>query len=856
MGKRRLGERSGAVLAATLALLLVAAPLADPAQARGVAASSAASVGDTSTDASPKPVVTPSPPVVGPAAPSAPPASGPPDPSPSARPGNPDPLSRPSAATPGALASEAPGPTIPGASEPTPSPRAAATALDAETATTIAVSPDHGRAGMEHTVTATVAPNPGGGTVQWYQDAVLVGSSDVGADGTARLAWTPSDSGSHDWSAAFAGADGFAASQSSPITVVVDPSTATTIHVSSGSPRDPAGVEVTVTAVLDPAPVGSIIVWSQDGAALGSLPVAGDGTSTIDVTIPTGTSVVTATFEGAPGFLASSGSVSIIGVPPPDPVCSDPMSWAESRGITSADVRAGTIAFLGATATLTPATFDPRTPPINDVTFAMWFRAMAWLVPVAVDAYLYGAPDDIALVNAYVARYSIDPDPGSATSTAVAMAFATGWDEGTNLRRQQVLNCLMVLTPSAEVRGLLDATIGANLDVNRYYGLPHNHPHNHGAMANLALIDSSDVLGRPELLDAAQARLVRDSGALVDACGMMFEQSAYYQRVNAGLWHSIVATLQAHGRVAAATTVGAASGRLDAALRHLVRPDGQLEIIGDGYPVTIVERPPLTTPRRMLCTATGWASARTSWLPTASSYTLRFGPSRRMHGHADHGGVTWYRAGRPILEDAGGTDALSDAQRTLMRSNASHNVLTATGVTLASATSLIRFASNRQRDLYVVRDRASGITRTRSLFVDPSLPLLVVFDRASSTTARTYRQYWHFDVRWQWDATQGRLTDGSMVAGVVTMDLRTGRLLPASRSTTQVMTPDGVGTQQVLTVRRQTSKASLFSVVYVGTGIKPVIRWYPGAASGSGRVRIWWGRTYRDVLIDATGIRS
>jgi hypothetical protein len=736
-------------------------------------------------------------------------------------------------------------------------PSAAPLTAPVETVTTLTVVPDRGWVGTTYTFKASVEPIPDGGSVTWLEDGVAVGTTDVAANGTAPFSWAPSDAGSHAWSAAFSGDDGFGVSTSTSIHVDVAPPVATAITLTTSAPRDDAGVSVTVTARLDPLPPDSVIDWTQDGTDLGSTPVGRDGTASIAVTLPSGTTVVTAAYAGAIGSVGCSASVSLVGVPPPDPVCAGPLAWAEARGITSADIRVGHLSFLGASATVTPAKFDPRTPPVSDPTWALWYRALYWLVPVAVEAYRHGDPADVALVQAYVDRYSVDPDPGSATAGALALAFKVGWDEGTNLRREMVLNCLARITPSPTVSSLLEATIVANLDANRYYGLPQRHPHNHGAMANMTLMDTGDVLSRPTLIDAAQTRVLRDVSAVADRCGMTFEQSAGYQSFNASLWPQVSAALKRHGRTAAAATVDAAISRLSSALGQLFRPDGQLEVIGDGVPITTLEHGPPTAPLRMICTATGWVAARTSWLPTASFYTLRFGPGRYAHGHADHGSVTWTRAGLPILEDVGGTTALSAAARAFVASNDAHNVLGVTGVSLSSATSLIRSSTTRYRDLYVVRDSLSGITRTRSVRIAPDLPLLVVLDRASATTTRTFVQRWHFDARFRWDSARARLTDDRAVTGVVTLDLRSRLPATTSRSTTSVMVAAGTGTQQVLSTSRRGTQVALFSVVYVSpTGVKPVLRWYPGTRAGTGRVRIWWGRVYRDVLIDATGIAS
>jgi hypothetical protein len=191
------------------------------------------------------------------------------------------------------------------------------------------------------------------------------------------------------------------------------------------------------------------------------------------------------------------------------------------------------------------------------------------------------------------------------------------------------------------------------------------------------------------------------------------------------------------------------------------------------------------------------------------------------------------------------------------KTNAAHNVLAVSGLESAGGTALIRASQGTTLDTYTVRDVTPYVTRTRSIRVDLGLPFVVVLDRASSNRTKTFSQLWHFDPSFRWDSARGQLVATGARAGVVAMDLRTRRAIPATASSSYVFpTSTTVRRAPMLTVSRTGTSVSILSVVYLGTSsVRPVIQWYPGASKGTGTARIWWGRVHRDIAIDSVGMR-
>jgi hypothetical protein len=537
--------------------------------------------------------------------------------------------------------------------------------------------------------------------------------------------------------------------------------------------------------------------------------------------------------------------------------CGLPRSAAQGVGVTAAAVRNGVLRMYDRSVAIDPATINLSVSPVDTPPWRLWYHSLVWLTPLAVESYEAGDVAGTRLVAAYVrAAVRTTRDPGWATAAARAQARRTGWDEGTNTRRQQSLNCLVQIQPDASVSGLLEASIRVNLDARRYYGLPRARPHNHGLMANLTLIDTGGILGRAGLLDRAQYRLLTDVRAVRDpACGMTYEQSAPYQGVNARIWGRTAERLARAGRTAAAARLRAAAVHMAGAYDHLVTPSGVIAAVGHGGPNTGFILPSHRA-TRMLCRVAGWAAGRTAWTPAATHYTLHFGPRRQMHGHADHGSVTWSVAGDTVLVDTGNWYDSGSAAARYANTNAAHNVLGVSGMELERATTLVRAAWRPLADSYTVRDVVPLATRTRSVRIDRALPLLMVLDRATATRTRSFTQRWHFASVWRATTTPSIVRSGDAIAGVVALDLRTGRMLSV-RATSAVLFPTTrtVSRGRQLYVRTSGTSTAIFSVAYRSAGrTRPVLRWLPGSTPGSGIVRVWWGRVHRDIHIDRTGV--
>lgn len=140
---------------------------------------------------------------------------------------------------------------------------------------------------------------------------------------------------------------------------------------------------------------------------------------------------------------------------------------------------------------------------------------------------------------------------------------------------------------------------------------------------------------------------------------MMYEQASGYQRHNVRLYSK------------AAESLGRALIRPTQALGALVRPDGVLEAIGDGQQGSDV----VPNGESLWCTKTGWAAD--TW--DDMHFTLRFGPSMKFHGHRDHGSMTWFTFGIPVLSDRGLYDKERNARYAYAHAMAAHSVFEPVG---------------------------------------------------------------------------------------------------------------------------------------------------------------------------------
>src|SRR5206468_3468141 len=120
--------------------------------------------------------------------------------------------------------------------------------------TTVALgsSPNPSTCGQKLTLDATVSPAGVTGTVTFFEGATNLGSSPVDGSGHAMLSVTPTSSGTHTYTAVYSGDGCFAGSTSPDDDQVVNPA-ATTVALTSNSPKTTYGDKVTFTATVTPA---------------------------------------------------------------------------------------------------------------------------------------------------------------------------------------------------------------------------------------------------------------------------------------------------------------------------------------------------------------------------------------------------------------------------------------------------------------------------------------------------------------------------------------------------------------------------------------------------------------------------
>jgi hypothetical protein len=354
------------------------------------------------------------------------------------------------------------------------------------------------------------------------------------------------------------------------------------------------------------------------------------------------------------------------------------------------------------------------------------------------------AAGDVAAIDALVrtaaASVSANPDPGT---------NAYGWDEGTNLRRQQSLNCLWRASGGdSRLLPAIEATAQANMDMARYYGLPNHLPHNHGTMANLALLDAGTLLGRQLWIDTAVNRLARDSGGAWTAGGVTIEQSAPYHKENTIIWGLVADALAVQpGTTAQAATTRIRSDlvRANRALAYLTTPTGLIVPYGDGNAVE--GNPQAQSPGAFRDDAAGVASGRWSWTdPNTTYYLLRYGPPRRAHGHEDRQSLVWHTWGVPVLIDPATFSYDPGSYTTYGRSTVAHNVqyVPRRSFNAAAWVSLNARSTSGSVHGYTTVDAQYGVTHTRNWRIDHGVRRVTVTDAVNASAATTL----HLDQSW------------------------------------------------------------------------------------------------------------
>jgi hypothetical protein len=416
-----------------------------------------------------------------------------------------------------------------------------------------------------------------------------------------------------------------------------------------------------------------------------------------------------------------------------------------------------------------------KTPPYGDGGWQLQLRGFMWVQPLAQRAYLDGQKLSLnALVEQILAFHQQNPDPGTSTPTSTANANKWGWDEGTALRRLGAENCLYSVTKDSRLAFAMQEDVNVEYGP-RYYGPPLYGVHNHGVMADLAVIRAADLLGRKDWQTRSMNRLVTNAPLTWTSAGTTHEQSSSYHVFNVALWGEVGDMLQAHA-VAASTvqTVRDLDARASRVSPWMTEPDGRLVVLGDSNADRGFTRSKWTA-RSFRDNQAGFAFGRWSWTDISTTYySLRYGPRRWAHGQQERAGVTWSTGNRRVLVGPG-TAPYDPAgnYRSWAANPPSHNVATADRRTFNTSAPVYLSASTIKATwhTWTTTDLLYGIRHTRWYGITPGVRTLKVQDTYDGKAA--FHQFWHLDPGWVFSSSSSDGKRLTFKAGIRTLTVTT-----------------------------------------------------------------------------------
>ncbi|WP_344849925.1 heparinase II/III domain-containing protein [Kribbella ginsengisoli] len=397
-----------------------------------------------------------------------------------------------------------------------------------------------------------------------------------------------------------------------------------------------------------------------------------------------------------------------------------------------------------------------RLNPYKNRSWYMWFHSLRWLGQGIVAA---GKGDTTAMARVVaISKDWVADNPYSWKADA-------GANEST-MHRTNVLICLR----QAIMAGLGVTTLPAAykwIDVAlvnhaRFLTANWSGAWNHGTDESIALFGVGCTLNRNDYKATAQNRLAAGITTAIDSQGSSNEQSTAYAQFNYYLWGRAVTALKACG-ADPGTTITARRKLMAGWLALATNSLGKLHQLGDSEVVATGADPgtPLAyagslgregTPpgRRIGAFRAGYVFGRTGWGETRpftqeSTYSIRYGPARAMHGHGDHTAITYTSHGRDILIDGGHSGYQRDVWRAWVVSPfAASAMTTPSAADTRPVTKLTRSVINPTSEFYEFADvPGAGISRHRGVLVLKNPDLIVALDWASSTKAQQFQTLWH-----------------------------------------------------------------------------------------------------------------
>lgn len=394
--------------------------------------------------------------------------------------------------------------------------------------------------------------------------------------------------------------------------------------------------------------------------------------------------------------------------------------------------------------------------PYGNPSWYMWFHSLRWLGQGIIAAGK-GDANAIAHVTTIVSDWVLD-NPYSWKANIGAWESTMHRTNVIICTRQAVLSGLKVTTLPARYLWLDTALLNhARFLVYNWSGA-----WNHGTDESIALFGVGCTLNRSDYKTLAQQRLAAGITTAIDSQGSTNEQSTAYAQFNYSLWGRAVDVLRACG-ADPGTTITTRRTLMAKWLALATNSMGNLHQIGDSEVVRTapVAGTPLeyagslgasgTAPaQRVGLYSAGYVFGRSGWGTSATfaaqaSYSIRYGPSRKLHGHSDHMSLTYAARGRDIVIDGGHAGYQNDVWRTWAKSPFAHSSMTTPlSADRLPATKLTRYSLKSTSDFYEFSDvPGTGISRVRAVLVVRSPDLVVTLDRASSTTSQQFQTLWH-----------------------------------------------------------------------------------------------------------------
>ncbi|MFB6721147.1 heparinase II/III family protein [Kribbella sp. NPDC056345] len=285
---------------------------------------------------------------------------------------------------------------------------------------------------------------------------------------------------------------------------------------------------------------------------------------------------------------------------------------------------------------------------------------------------------------------------------------------------------------------------------------------NHGTDESIALFGVGCTFGREDLMKKAVGRLNEGVVQSIDSQGTTNEQSVGYAGFNYRLWGRAAAVVRGCG-IDPGPAIDARRKLLAEWMALATKPNGELFQIGNstrekvasvpGTPWEFVATKGKSGPRPEHRTGIfkgGFIFGRTGWgekrpFDEESAYSIRFGPSKKYHGHDDHMSINYNWHGQDVLIDPGYYGYKQGDLQNWAPSQAAHNVMTIpTAQGKLVPTRLVGSVSTPNSDYYELADEpAEGVSRSRDILVLKDPDVVIALDRGESGSNQRYETLWH-----------------------------------------------------------------------------------------------------------------